>query len=341
MDDAGQSGVDKANQSLGGYRCRRVEWTAKDPNDMLKAGASKEDFLKVLKEAKSLAQNITSISGKEALDEYFQAHEKGLRPRRSWGFSRLDGLTRGTGGGELVGILAESGTGKTTFILNVLRNHVMQGLNVGFASLEEHPIHEITPKLYSLLIGKNIASSGLTKSDAEGISEQLGRIQLYNKEVELNQIIDWVKECYYVHGTKMVAIDYFQLMVRDEESVQAVKDTVFALKNLTKTLHDLCILLVIQPKQKQKMRTKDGKEAKPLKLDGADARGGSTINQTLDKLLTIVGVPGHPNLTQYEFTKCRGQLYVSKRDWLGKFIQLEYDHDTLRMKELAMVIYGD
>lgn len=340
MDPAGDVGTEKLAAELGSYRCKRVQWKDKDPNDWLMHGGSKDEIIQVIKDAKPLTQDTASISGLEALNEYFSAHEKGVKPRRNFGFPRLDEFTRGCGGGEVVGILAESGTGKTTFILNALANHVAQGIKVGFASLEEHPIHEITPKIYSVCLGKNISKYGISREDAKHIEKELSMFQLYNKEVELQKVVDWVKECYYLHDVKTIAIDYLQLLVADEESVQDIKETIFKIKNLTKEMPDLLVFLVIQPKQKQRGRTKDGKEAKPLKLEGADARGGSAINQTVDKMLTICGVPGHPNITQYEYTKVRGHLNVSKRDWLNKFSQLEYNHDTLRMSEIQTLIYG-
>lgn len=340
MDPSGDAGSEKLVQELGSYRCKRVAWGAKDPNDWLQEGATPDQIISAVKNAKPMAQDIASISGLDALNEYFSEHEKGAKPRRLWGYQRLDEFTKGIGGGSLVGVLAESGTGKTTFLLNFLANQLAQGIKVGFASLEEHPIHEITPKFYSVLLGKNIHIHGISRSDAAEIEEELSMIQLYNKKVELSEVLDWIRECYYLHGVKTVAIDYLQLLVADEESVQDIKDTIFKLKNLTKEMPDLVIMLIIQPKQKQRARQKDGKEAKPMKLEGADSRGGSAINQTVDGMLTIVGVPGHSNITQYEFTKWRGHLYVSKRDWLNKFSQLEYNHDTLRMLEVQTLIYG-
>lgn len=341
MDPGGDAGSDKAAQLLGTYRCKRVKWGDKDPNDWVQAGADKEALVQAVKTAKSMVSDTSSVSGLEALNVYFEEHEKGLKPRRSWGFKRLDSFTKGLGGGELIGVLAESGTGKTTFILNVIRNHVAQGINCGFASLEEHPIHEITPKLYSCFLAKNISNHGLSRNDAKEVEKEMRMVQLYNKGMDRQKVFDWIRECYYVHGCEMVAVDYFQLMVGDEESVQDIKETIFTFKGLTVEMPGLCIVLIIQPKQKQKARAKDGSEAKSLKLDGADARGGSAINQTVDKMLTIKGVHGHPNLTQFEYTKARGHLNVSKKDWLSKYTQLEYDHETLRMSELAMLIYGD
>lgn len=340
MDAAGDIGADKAAQELGVFRCKKVTWGAKDPNDWLQLGLSKEQLTDVLKNAKPMTQETTSLDAMTALNQFFEENEKGVKPRRSWGYNKLDSFTRGIGGGTLVGVLAESGTGKTTFIINAIRNHILQGINCGFASLEEHPIHEVTPKLFSCILGRNITTLGVSREEVNLIESDLKKIHLYNKSVDLQGVMDWVRECYYFHDCRMIAIDYFQLLVKDEESTQDIKQTIFAIKNLTKEMPDLCILLVIQPKQTGEWRKFDGSVAKPTKMDGSKARGGSAINQTVDMMLTIKGVENHPNLTQYEYTKVRGHLNVNKRDWVGKFTQLEYNHDTLRMTELSMLYYG-
>lgn len=341
MDAAGEVGAEKAAQALQRYRCKRVEWKLKDPNDMLMAGASAEEILECIKNAKSLATGLKSLGAKDALASYLTGLEKAPKKRLSWGYPRLDSLTNGLGGGEFIGVLAEAGTGKTTFIINAARNNAHAGVKTAIASLEEHNINEITPKLTATIVGRNPGSGGFSPEEIKHAQTELSRIQLYNGDESVDAVIDWIKECYYVHDTKVVFLDYLQLMITDEESHQLVKEVCYKFKKLVKELPELCIVLIIQPKQKQRGRTKDGKEAKALKMEGADARGGSAINQSVDKMLTIKGVDGHPNITQFEYTKVRGHLNVSKRDWLSKISQLEYDHSNLRQTEVAHLIYGE
>jgi archaellum biogenesis ATPase FlaH len=342
MDAAGEAGVESATKEFGSYRCKRITWGAKDPNDWLQAGMTKELLVDAIKSAKTLTQETNSLNALSALNIYFEEHEKGAKPRRSWGYGRLDSFTKGIGGGTLIGVLAESGTGKTTFILNIIRNFVYQGFNCGIASLEEHPINEITPKLCSCMLGKNIATFGLSRDDAMTVEADIKRVQLYNKAVDLQSVIDWVRECYYAHDVKMVAIDYFQLLVKDEESVQDIKQTMFSLKNLVVEMPELCVFLVIQPKQLETglIDFRTGKPYPKAKMDGSKARGGSAINQTVDYMLTIKAVENHSNLTQYEYTKVRGHLVANKSDWQHKVTHLEYNHDTQRMVELANPYYG-
>lgn len=339
MDEAGETGAAKAIQEIGRYRCKRVTWRLKDPNDMLMAG-QREEILQCIKEARSLATDTKSLNASVALDTYLASLEKAQRKRLSWGYPRLDSLTNGLGGGEYIGVLAEAGTGKTTFIINVARNLAHAGVKCGIASLEEHNINEITPKLSATIVGRNPGVGGFSPEEIKAVKAEQQRVEFYPGSEDPEELCDWIRECYYVHDCKVIFIDYFQLIVADETNVQLVKQTSYTFKKLVKELPELCIVMVIQPKQEQRARAKDGSEAKSLKLDGRSARGGASINQSVDKMLTIKGVDGHPNLTQFEYTKVRGHLNVSKRDWLNKFTQLEYDPNTLRQVEVAHLVYG-
>lgn len=340
MDAAGETGAEKAAQKLGRYRCKRVEWRLKDPNDMLMAGASKEELLECIKNAKVLATDIKSKNAKDALHEYLQMLEKAPRKRLSWGYPKLDAFTHGIGGGMYIGVLAEAGTGKTTFIINSARNNAHAGVSVGIASLEEHAVNEITPKLMATIVGRNPGSGGFSPEEVKQAETIISRVHLFDGDAELEPLKDWIRECYYVHDCKVVFIDYLQLLMPDETNVQQVKETCYTFKKLVKEMPELCIVMIIQPKQKQRARAKDGSEAKTLKMEGSDARGGAAINQSVDAMLTIKMVENHPNMTQFEYTKVRGHLRVSKRDWLNQFTQLEYDHGTLRQVEVNHLIYG-
>lgn len=340
MDAAGEAGAEKAASELGRYRCKRVEWGAKDPNDMLPSSEQPRDaLLQCLREAQSLATDLKSKNVSESMNEYMAIQAKQNSKRLSWGYSRLDSFTKGIGGGMFIGVLAEAGTGKTTFIINAAINNAIAGTNVGICSLEEHPVNEVTPKIAATLVGRNPGTGGFLPNEIELIQPQMKRIQLYDGDENARNIIDWIRECYYVHDVRVVFIDYLQLLVPDEKDVQALKETCYSFKKVVKELPDMCIVMIIQPKQKQKTRDKNGREIL-AKLDGSDARGGAAINQSVDALLTIRAVDGHPNITQFEYTKVRGHLRVSKKDWVNQFTQLEYDHATLRQLELNQLIFG-
>lgn len=339
MDGPGEAGVEKAAAILGRYRCKRPEWTAKDPNEMLQGGATKEDFIACLASARSLATDLKSKSGKDLFKDYMANQDKVLTDRLSWGYPRLDSFTKGIPAGTVTGVLAEAGTGKTTFILNVTAKNLLDNVNVGICSLEEHATNEIMPKLAAMLIGRNPGGGRFDQQEADAIEKTLERVQLYDGDETLDDFIEWAKECYYVHNVRIIFIDYLQLLVSDESDRQQLKKDCYAIKKLVKECPKLRIIEIIQPKQQQKVVTKDGVK-KNDDLDGADARGGSVINQSVDAFMTIKMVKGHTDLTQFQYTKVRGGLRVSKKDWLGQITQLIYDHATLRQTESTHIDYG-
>lgn len=334
MDGAGASGVEKAVAELGHYRCKRITWTAKDPNEMLIAGAAKEAFLECLKTAVSQMKSTRSISGDDALDEFMIGKKKDTKNRVSWGYPKLDKFTKGIGGGMWIALLAEAGTGKTTFILNATRNMMEAGINVGICSLEEQNIMEVTPKIIAMHIGRNPGGGDFDSAEIELARPFMKKVKLYEGDETKDDVVEWIKECYYAHDVRVIFVDYLQLLFGDEKNTEQVKKDCYAFKRLVrKDCPDLCIVAIVQPKQQQKLLTREGVVSKE-QLDGSDARSGSAINQSVDAFLTMRAVKGHSNLVQLEFTKVRGHLRVSKKDWLGQFTQLEYDHATLRQVEV-------
>lgn len=344
MDPAGQAGSVQAAEKLGLFKCRKLEWEDKDVNDWVhKGNATKEMVLDALSKATKYIEGTSILSAKDAVNDYFDQQDAGPKKKYSWGWPKLDVLTKGWSGGELLGIQAESNTGKTTFLLNAITNIAAQEINCALISLEEHPIFEITPKLLSCAIGKNIKTYGLGRESLQPVEDILNRIKMYKDKPDVKKVADFIRECYYSHDVRCAAVDYFQLLVDDEESVQNIKETMWIFKNLTIELPDLMIPLIVQPKQVDQPqdddRNKDGSKKRRKKLGGWSMRGGAVINQTLDKALMISAVRDHSNVTQYEYTKCRGHLDVSKNDWLNRQMQLDYDHNTMLMTQREQLIY--
>jgi hypothetical protein len=338
MDGAGEAGVEKAATILGRYRCKRITWTEKDPNDMLQNGAVRRDFVECLASAKTLATDLKSKSGTDLLNNYMLQQEKPIK-RLSWGYPRLDSFTKGIIPG-VIGVLAEAGTGKSTMMYNVAANNVNEGVNVGIAGYEEHNQDEAIPKMTSILVGRNPGGGKFDKQEIELVQKEVGRLQFYDGDETIDDFCEWVKECYYVHDVRLILVDYLQLMVADESDREQLKKDCYKVKKLTKDLQGLSIVEIIQPKQVQKYMNKDKVLTKNEDLDGSDARGGSVINQSVDAMLVMKPVKGYSDIVQLQYTKVRGGLRVSKKDWLGQITQLVYDHATLRQSEAQHLNYG-
>lgn len=337
MDGPGEAGIEKAATILGRYRCKRIKWTAKDPNQMLQDGASRDDFKSCLRDAETLATNLTSLSAHQAMNDY--TAEKSRQPdnRKSWGYERMNGFTKGILPGWTIYLLAKGGAGKTTMLLNIMMNIMEQGTNVGIASYEEDPILEITPKIATMIVGRNPGGGDFDPQEIALAQEQLKKVQIFTGGRTPEAFCEWVRECYYVHNTRFFVADYLQMVV-DDTSPKTLLDSAYTVgKDLAKELPGINIMWAVQPKLLQKGMDKNG-EKKVAKIDGSDARGGSVIEQACDVFVVMSPVDG--NTVQVEFTKVRGQLVVSKKDWLGQITQLQYEHATLRQIELKNLNYG-
>lgn len=339
MDGAGEEGVKKAIAALGRYRTKRIVWTAKDPNDILKSGAAFGSILECLKKAKTTIDTPPQ-TGSTALSLFINEQTKEQTKLLSFGYPKLNSFTKGLLEGWTIFCLARAGVGKTTTMLNFVVNNLLAGEPVGIASYEEHPVYEITPKLINIILGSSKPSFSSDEiMRAKPYMDKVYLLDTTSRDIETFK--NWVRECYYCHSVRFIMADYLQLLISDETNVQQVKKICYEVgKDLCREMPKLRIFWLIQPKQKQKYMTKDGM-IEQTELDGSDARGGAAIEQSCDVFMTVKPIKGHPNIIQLEYTKVRGQLQVSKHDWLYKITQLEYDPLTLRQKELENIVYGE
>ncbi len=332
MDGAGEAGAEKAATLLGRYRCKRAKWTQKDPNAMLQAGATKEDFIECLAEAYPMATDLKSSSAATLMKEMLDEKKRQKGKRLSWGWDGFDKMTKGILPGWCIYIMARGNAGKTTFLLNLLFNIKDQGVRGAIASYEEDPVMEVTPKVIAMEIGRNPGTGEFDPREIELAEPALEQIHMWNLQGRSpDDFCDWVRECYYVHGVRFVVADYLQMVV-DTSSDQALLNSCYKVgKDLCKELPGLNIVWAVQPKLLQKTMHKGEKVV--AKIDGSDARGGSVIEQACDVFVVFSMVQGDTNLTQFELTKVRGQLSVHKQQWLGVTVKLRYFHDTLRQVE--------
>lgn len=341
-DAAGDAGATKTAKALGEYRCKRITWSEKDPNDMLKSGSGFHDFLTAIKAATPMLTEFTAKKAVQAIDNYLNKKDERDAKLMTWGFPALNSFTKGIQPGWVIFLLAEGGAGKTSFLIVLTVVLLMNGQKVGFASYEEHPEFELTPKIIACYIGRNPGGGDFDPREIESAKKALDGNLFLNDEMEEvteTNFCKWVRELYYAQGVRFIIADYLQLVMEDEGSTKAVKKSCYKMgKNLIKEMPDLVIIWATQPKQIQKQMVKG--EKKRANLDGDDIRGGSPIKQACDVLLLMRPVDGHSDITEFEFDKVRGQLRVAKKDWKFKVMQMQYDHNSLRMYEMKNLIYG-
>lgn len=129
-DEAGQQGAEKAAELLGIDRCFKLEvpkHIGKDWSDYFSLGFSKEDFDRILKQAKSFkAPTFLERVDAEPIEEY----------RAFSGFSSIDKVVKGFRDSGVYLIAGLEKCGKTSFLMNIAHNLIKNGDKIGYINTE-------------------------------------------------------------------------------------------------------------------------------------------------------------------------------------------------------------
>lgn len=245
--------------------------------------------------------DLTWENGKEFIEylEQGQGRPRGIMT----GFRFLDDLTAGFGPGELCVFGAASGTGKTTWALDVAWN-VSAIHPVAFMSVEMDRA-ALRDKLYSLVSGvetEKFRRGTMTDSDWPMLVEALGRIEqrrliLDFHSRELHNLVLRSRRMVAQHDVRLIVIDYCQRIQAQHErgsnrerEIATVAQTI---KNLSLDLKIPIILLSqinrageAEAEPKKYHLRESGvieQEADTILLAWRDFHGGTDCNFKLDK----------------------------------------------------------
>lgn len=175
------------------------------------------------------------------------------------GFYKLNNLTNGLQGGDLIVVAAETSQGKTSLALNIAHK-----------SAEAHPVLFNSCEMMSTQItGRMLAcESGIGSNHiltGQLNEEELTRLGHYSSNVAYNKmiiddknnnidtIISNIRVLYHTKGIKLVVIDYLQLLHTTERGMNKEQQTAMItrrLKNLAKEL-SIPIILISQLRRDQ------------------------------------------------------------------------------------------
>ena len=209
------------------------------------------------------------------------------------GFTKLDQLTTGLQGGELVIVAGRPSMGKTSFSMNVVENAIMKkGCAVAIYSMEM-PGHQIATRMLSSLsrINSNKMRTGkLTESDWPRLtsamniikdkpifvddSAGLSPLEVRTRARRLNAKLE--------NGLGLIVIDYLQLMSGNGQSdnrTTEISNITRSLKALAKEL-DVPIILLSQLNRSLEQRP----NKRPVM---SDLRESGAIEQDADLILFI------------------------------------------------------
>ncbi len=219
------------------------------------------------------------------------------------GYKRLDDLTNGLHGGELIVVAARPGIGKSTFAMNLAENVAKRGRSVAIFSLEMTN-KQLVERLLSSMSGvplEQIKSGNLAHRDVD-----LGRIHdayavmastmsMYGNDtanVRPSEIVSQCRRLSKQDGLDLVIIDYIGLMHGDstsrvENRQNEVASITKALKNMAKEL-DVPVIALSQLKREAESRNVGKKEAgETTEPVLSDLRESGAIEQDADIVMFI------------------------------------------------------
>jgi archaellum biogenesis ATPase FlaH len=285
-DKAGDDAASKALQYIPFEKYRRLKFPLdedgipyKDANDWLLACPliDKQDLDYCMLQAKKIeSPSITHLS--ELDDSAFDAIDVGL----STGFKSLDHVLGGLRKEELTLITSETGSGKTTFAMNLVVNLVNQSASVWINSFEMKD-RSIRRKIAGIVLKKEIDTQKINDCDVKKFKEWEQKHKIYINSHDNYMYIDKLKKEveFACLGYKVdyIVFDHLDFLydVQDKNAFAAVS-------KVMQELHILCsrykigIILIAHPKQIQGV---------VREITFNDLKGGSCIRQMSENIIIL------------------------------------------------------
>jgi replicative DNA helicase len=293
------------------------------------------------------AKSLVTITKRYESPEQFQGTKTG--------FYRLDRLTNGFHGGELIILAARPGVGKSALAMNMAEMMAKQGKHVAIFSLEMSN-EQLVERLLSSMSGvpmSDIKSGRLSdaKEDIKKLDLAYATISnsmnLYGDDNPNNSVAQMRSECRRLKAQNkldMVIIDYIGLMqdkeVRRDGRQFEVASISRGLKIMAKELN-VPVMALSQLKRDAAIRnikSKEDKTTPDIKPDLTDLRESGAIEQDADIVLFI-----HRNNSSDEgevrdytlvIAKHRnGELADIPLTWRGKIMRFEDERMTAQYEQ--------
>lgn len=324
MDAAGQKAAAQARAMLPPSKYRRINFPegSKDANDWLMRNPDLDfsDLQRLMDQADRI--DSPAITDMRSLNvSYYGEFDMGL----SSGWSKLDDIIGGIRTGELTVISAETGSGKSTFCINLMKNLADQNQGIWINSYEMSPMMT-NRKFASVVLGKPMKCNAFTEQDLKRYQDYLSKKKCYlnitNQHVDIEGLRKLFELVTYGYGIKYILLDHL-----DYIHGSGKKSTLENIDEAMRGIHALAlefnvgVLLVAHPKQMEVNR----------EVTSNDLKGSSAIKQYADNIIIITRMDRIIDDAQN-----RVKVRVWKNRLLGNesFYYLEYNPMTDGYKQL-------
>lgn len=236
QDEPGQKAAEKVANMFSPNKVKNMIFSEKDANGLLLSGKQKEFLTAIFSAKEKRPDGIVGVE--DIFDEAITPPYMGL----SWPWPTLTDATYGYRRGELYGVGAGSGSGKTEFFKECIHHTInTHNLKAGVIFLEEP-----AAKTLKVLAGKKVNKRFHIPADkggdwtieelVDGINDLKGKVYLYNHfgSKDWESIKSKVKYMVIVLGIKDIYIDHLTALVAQEDNEYK------ALNKLMEEMSSLC-----------------------------------------------------------------------------------------------------
>ena len=278
-DKAGEEAAKKAMSLLPPEKYRRLRFPQKDANDWLleNINAEFEDLQLLMQNAEKIEMPfITNIL--DLPEEYYNEVDLGV----SSGFQKLDVILGGMRSGEVTVITADTGAGKSTFCLNLIKNIAELGNPVWINSYEMNPVM-VNRKFASIILQKQMKYENFSKDDISEYQNWLKKHKVFlnatNGKADIETLSKQFELASLVHGVKFIILDHLDYIYSC-----GTKKTV--LENIDEAMREIHVLamkykvgviLVVHPTKVDPKK----------ELTMNDLKGSSAIKQYADNIIIL------------------------------------------------------
>lgn len=280
MDDPGEQAVKKAVSMLPPSKVSRLVFPKpyKDANEWLANEMPDEaDFKRLVNNA--IKFEIPCMTcGKDLPMSYYEAIDLGI----STGFKQLDKLLGGFRLGEVTVITADTGAGKSTFCINLMKNIAERGGGIWINSYEMDP-KMVNRKMASAVLKKKFKTQDFSAEDLNAYLAWQKAHKYYlnvsNEKVDLIELRKQFELASLAYGVKYILIDHLDYIHANGKKQTALEN----IDESVREIHALAlefkvkVFLVVHPKQMDSKR----------EVTMHDLKGSSAIKQYADNILAI------------------------------------------------------
>lgn len=211
MDDVGREAAAECAELFSPGKCKVASLPMKDANELLQAGREQEIISAIWNAKVYRPDGLVNVI--DLREEISKPTEMGL----PWFLDELTHLTYGRRFGEVYGIGAGTGTGKSDFLAQQIAYDItVLGLKVGTVFLEQKPA-ETAKRVAGKVAGKrfHVPNAGWTQEELDETVAKLGdKLILYDSfgETEWDVVKAKVRFMAVSEGIKLIYIDHLTAM---------------------------------------------------------------------------------------------------------------------------------